>query len=93
MAGVLNNPSFVYEDNFYVNRTGRGVERTTAARNVSSFKTGVQDSKMNDNKICILHNSTGHNLNECKTFANKPYNVRKMFFRERKLCFKCRLSS
>lgn len=48
------------------------------------------DQKLdNKPKMCLFHNKEGHTLDDCMTFSSKPMNIRKKFFREHNLCFKC----
>ncbi|XP_052762111.1 uncharacterized protein LOC128204746 [Mya arenaria] len=96
MSSMLNNPSFVYEQNTQKDNIGKKVKNSRDSVNegqrIRSYKTEVAVAPT-DMNTCSYHNVVGHNLNGCRSFINKPFGVRKKYFRDNKLCFNCGLST
>lgn len=93
VSSMLNNPCFSYDkpkDNLFDKNTNKQNKKSP----LTSCKTEVDNQRTeNTEDLCIYHNVHGHTINTCRTFRNKPFNIRKRFFREKQLCFKCGLGS
>ena len=82
MSSILNNPSFIFEP-VKQNPKSCNFKDNSKKSTVRSFKTEVnsQRSQGTEDKtvkeLCAYHNTKGHTINQCKTFKNKRFNVRK----------------
>ena len=52
-------------------------------------ETSKYDEKKETNQYCVFCRRNGHIINECRTFGDKPYQVKQEFVREKGLCFGC----
>ncbi|XP_069133524.1 uncharacterized protein [Argopecten irradians] len=89
MARLLNDPSFSIEGQKSTSGEVRNPKKTDN-RSITVKKTEVTSKEKElDTKMCPLHNSRTHFLNECRDFGRRPIEERKNLLKEHKICFKC----
>ena len=54
----------------------------------SSFNTLKTEISSKEEK-CVYHDIGGHSIVNCRTFSKLPYQERRNFVKEKRLCFKC----
>lgn len=89
-AKKRNDPSFIHQSN---NATFAKSERPTvknfsSSKPITVHKTDVPTVTNDPSKNCPLHNKL-HPLKKCRTFRNKTLVDRKVFLKEKGICFKC----
>ncbi|KAI2644797.1 Paraneoplastic antigen-like protein 5 [Labeo rohita] len=88
-AKKRNDPSFMHQSSVTTAKPDRSIVKSFQTNKpISVHKTDVCATNDDPNKICPLHNKP-HPLKKCRTFRNKPLDVRKAFLKEKGICFKC----
>ncbi|XP_056021020.1 uncharacterized protein LOC130054629 isoform X1 [Ostrea edulis] len=84
---MRNDPSFTHEPCKNTSNTNSGKQKQSKPK-LSVKKTSVVNVDQKTLDACPVH-LTNHSLNECRTFRNKPINVRRKFLKENNICFGC----
>lgn len=81
---IRNNPSFAYN----VIQSQQSTPRAASSQ-ITSRKTDLDSQERNIDTFCHFHNASDHSLNECKKFRSKPFEVKRKFLQDKRMCFRC----
>lgn len=85
---IRNDPSFKFVDQDY--RQKSESRPVPSSRVVQQPRTvDVRKTTVDDNAVCTIHKSSGHNLENCRTFVGMSYDNRRQHITDNKLYFKC----
>jgi len=97
-AKIRNDPSFILStslDTANFNNT----PRSSPNNKYSSTKPGISNTVMarktdvmakdHTNVECVIHKSTSHTTDRCRSFLAKSFNDKRKVLNDNKLCFKC----
>ncbi|XP_052074220.1 uncharacterized protein LOC127712067 [Mytilus californianus] len=87
LSQIRNDPSFAYDQTNQPKKAYTAAKPPEYKTAISVHKTDVS-SDLDLQKQCLLH-KTGHSLNQCRAFKANPFQVRKKFINDHKICYGC----
>lgn len=90
MSSMLNDPGLVYKDTSTTRTSNETHSKDRVRSNIQVNKTQVssnENSNKQPKKQCLIHNTSNHDINQCRAFRLKSLSERRRILSEHRLCF------
>lgn len=90
MCSMLNDPGLAFSEP--PSNSNAHIKDRNQSRTVRVAKTDIAQSEQKSSiakNSCILHSTSGHSLNQCKSFRYKSLAERRRLLGEHHMCYRC----